>query len=53
LTKGYRSKTLLNEQHSKGDYEIALNGSDLTSGIYYYQVQMNNFKDAKKMIVIK
>lgn len=52
-TNGIELKTLLNEQKNIGDYEFTFNSGDLQSGIYYYQVLMDNFKGAKKMLIIK
>ena len=44
---------LLNEKKSPGDYEVEFNATDLPSGIYYYQMRTNSFKDTKKLILIK
>jgi hypothetical protein len=52
-TNGIELKTLLNEQKNIGDYEFTFNSGGLQSGIYYYQILMNNFKGAKKMLIIK
>lgn len=52
-TNGIELKTILNEQKNIGDYEFTFNSGDLQSGIYYYQIQMNNYKNAKKMLIIK
>ena len=37
----------------EGDYIVSLNGSALTSGVYFYSLQTNNFVDTKKLILLK
>jgi hypothetical protein len=36
-----------------GQHEIELNGSHLSSGIYYYRIEAGEFQDVKKMILLK
>lgn len=43
----------LNEVFSPGVYEIDLDMSEYTSGIYFYQITTGSFSDTKKMIIIK
>jgi hypothetical protein len=38
---------------SAGHHEIEIDGSDLSSGIYFYQLNAGNFSDTKKMIMVK
>ncbi|MCB9206852.1 MAG: T9SS type A sorting domain-containing protein [Ignavibacteriales bacterium] len=44
---------LKNKFQQKGSYEINFDGSDLTSGIYFYTLQAGNFSKTKKMILLK
>jgi hypothetical protein len=44
---------LVNEEKSAGRYQINFDGSQLTSGIYFYQLQSKNFIDTKKMVLLK
>lgn len=44
---------LKNKFQQKGSYEINFDGSDLTSGIYFYTLQAGNFSETKKMILLK
>ncbi|MCK9210958.1 MAG: peptidoglycan DD-metalloendopeptidase family protein [Ignavibacteriaceae bacterium] len=52
-------KTLVNESKSAGSYNIEFNASNLTSGVYFYAMQVNavdgskNFREVKKMILMK
>ncbi|MDR3666191.1 MAG: FISUMP domain-containing protein, partial [Ignavibacteriaceae bacterium] len=45
--------TLVNEVKSAGSYEVTLNGKNLSSGVYYYQMKAGKFVDAKKFLLIK
>lgn len=44
---------LVNENLQPGTYESSFNGSNLTSGIYFYRLQTENFTETKKMTLIK
>jgi len=50
---GNEITTLINEEKSSGEYEVEFVGTLLTSGIYFYQLRINNFVQAKKMILLK
>jgi hypothetical protein len=52
-SKGRELKTLVNETKNAGEYEILFNGFDLSSGIYYYQINFGKEKGTKKMIKIE
>jgi hypothetical protein len=44
---------LVNEQLEPGVYEVTFNGSNLSSGIYFYRLTVNNFSETKRMALIK
>ena len=44
---------LVNEEKLAGEYEVEFNGKELTSGIYFYQLEAGNFIQTKKMILLK
>lgn len=50
---GQKVQTLVNEQKQAGTYNIRVNGSDLSSGIYFYYIEAGSFMDSKKMILLK
>jgi glucose/arabinose dehydrogenase len=46
-------KTLVEENQQPGVYEINFDAPDLPSGIYFYQLSAGDFRDTKKMILLK
>lgn len=46
-------QTLVNERLQPGTYETSFDGSQLTSGIYFYRIITDGFSEAKKMLLIK
>ncbi len=45
--------TLVNEQLQPGTYEVEWDGSNYSSGIYYYNLFTTEFVETKKMVLIK
>jgi hypothetical protein len=50
---GRELEVILNEKLQPGNYEIEWDGTNYTSGIYYYKLFTVNFSDVKKMILVK
>jgi hypothetical protein len=50
---GREISTLVNEQLSPGTYEVTFDGSNIPSGIYFYQLKTNTYSETKKMLIIK
>jgi len=50
---GHEVATLVDEFKPAGDYEINLNASGLSKGVYFYKLHAGRFNSTKKMIVIK
>ncbi len=50
---GREVKQLISKYHTPGDYNIYFDASGLTSGIYYYTLNVNNFAQTKKMVLMK
>ncbi len=50
---GQKVADLLNEKLSAGTHHVRFDGSNLTSGIYFYRMQSNGFTAIKKMILMK
>ena len=44
---------LVNEFMQTGKHSVQFNGSNLSSGAYYYRIDANGFTDIKKMLLIK
>ena len=45
--------TLMNEKLIPGIYEVKFNGINLSSGVYYYELSSEKYKEIKKMMLIK
>ncbi|MBZ0183713.1 MAG: T9SS type A sorting domain-containing protein [Melioribacteraceae bacterium] len=50
---GREVAVLVNEQQSAGKYRVNFNASNLSSGIYLYQLKSGNHVSSKKMLLIK
>jgi len=50
---GREVRTLVNQYQNKGRYEINFNASNLSSGVYFYQLKAGEFINTKKMILLK
>ncbi|MFH0733043.1 MAG: T9SS type A sorting domain-containing protein [bacterium] len=50
---GQQITTLVNGYQEAGFHSVNFNASQLTSGIYFYQMEAGNFKAVKKMIFAK
>jgi hypothetical protein len=50
---GKEIETLVNEKLSPGTYEVTFNGSNYSSGIYFYKLTTDSFNETKRMLMIK
>lgn len=50
---GQSIATIVKENKSPGHYDVEFDGSNLPGGIYFYRLEMRNFKETKRMILIK
>lgn len=50
---GKEVAVILNQIQSSGKHEVEFNGMNLSSGVYYYRIEANDFIDTKKMILVK
>jgi photosystem II stability/assembly factor-like uncharacterized protein len=50
---GREVATLVNEFKQAGFYKAAFNGSSLASGVYIYELRVNEFRTVKKLTVLK
>jgi len=45
--------TLINKKQNAGNYSIEFNGSDLPSGIYFYELKAGQLSQVRRMILMK
>jgi hypothetical protein len=50
---GQEMMTILNEKREAGRHDIQLDATRLSSGVYFYQFQANDYSLTKKFVVIK
>jgi len=50
---GREIQTLVNQVQEPGSYSIEFNGNTLSSGIYFYRLEINGFSESKKMTILK
>jgi len=50
---GQKLSILINEIKSPGTYEVQFDGSNFSSGIYFYKLTAGNFSQTNKMILMK
>ncbi len=50
---GKEVTTLVNEKLSAGSYEVVWDGSNYTSGVYFYKLITDGFVDVHKMVLLK
>jgi len=50
---GNEIATLVDEEKPAGTYNIQFNASQLSSGVYFYLLQTGNYKEVKKMTLMK
>jgi len=50
---GNEVRTLVNEQKAMGRYTVQFDASSLASGMYVYQLRVNDYTSTKKMLLLK
>jgi hypothetical protein len=50
---GKEIKILVNGMQTAGTKEVSFDASNLPSGVYFYTISAGDFKDTKKMILVK
>jgi subtilisin-like proprotein convertase family protein len=50
---GREAAPVINEFKKAGTYEVKFDGSNLSSGTYFYRIEAGDFVDTKKMILVK
>jgi len=50
---GQEMRTLIHKYQNSGNYEVTLDASDFGSGVYFYRLQAGDFREIRKMILLK
>jgi subtilisin-like proprotein convertase family protein len=50
---GREVTTLINNVLEVGSHEVILDGSNLTSGVYFYEIVAGDYREMKKMVLLK
>jgi len=50
---GNEVATLVNQEKPAGSYEVTFDASNLTSGVYFYELRTDNFRSVRKLMLIK
>ncbi|HEX2788604.1 MAG TPA: T9SS type A sorting domain-containing protein [Ignavibacteria bacterium] len=50
---GKELETLVNENLNLGIYQVQWNAKNFPSGVYFYRLETNDFKDVKRMVILK
>jgi hypothetical protein len=51
--QGMEVQKLVNGEMAEGTHITQVDGSALTSGVYYYRIKSGNYTNVKKMLVVK
>jgi glucose/arabinose dehydrogenase len=50
---GMELTTLVNESKQQGSYDVSWDGTNYPSGVYFYELSAGEYKERKKMVLIK
>ncbi|MBM2841753.1 MAG: xylanase [Bacteroidetes bacterium] len=50
---GREVATLVNEAKEPGEYSVVFDGSNLSSGVYFYRLRAGEFVETKKLVIMK
>lgn len=50
---GKEVTTLINSMQDAGSHSVLFNASELASGVYFYSIESGNFRQVKKMLLLK
>lgn len=50
---GRKVAELVNQKQEQGNYKVEFNAHELSSGLYFYELKTESFRQTKKMVLIK
>ena len=51
--RGSKIKTLVNEYHDAGSHQFTFDGSQISSGVYFYSMTTNGISKTRKLVLMK
>ena len=51
-TLGRKIRTVVHEFQAAGIYQVKFDASQLPSGIYYYELRQQDFREVRKMVIL-
>ena len=51
--QGREVQTLVNERMQAGTYEVRFDGTGMNSGVYFYRLTTEGFRETRRMILLK
>ena len=51
--RGAKVRTLMNDDQPAGSHEFVLDGSQLSSGVYFYSMTVNGITKTRKLVLMK
>ncbi len=50
---GRQVATLIDDEYQPGQYKVVFEAGQLATGLYIYRIQASNFRDTKKLMLLK
>ena len=50
---GRKVETLVEGDKSIGEHQVVWNANDHTSGVYFYRIQVGDYTETKKMVLLR
>ena len=50
---GQKIVTLVSERQSAGQHQVEWDAGQVASGVYYYKIEAGEFREVKKMILLR
>ena len=51
--RGSKVRTLVSEHHEAGSHQFTFDGSQMSSGVYFYSMTTNGISKTRKLVLMK